>query len=168
MKVTIIYDSVSGHTRKMAEAVAEGAGMVEGIEVSLKHVDDATADDLFSEGVVVGSPTYSGMMTWKLKAFFDQNIKKAWGKVDGRIATAFSSSGGLGGGNEMTLWSILVALLNYGYMVFGMPEYAGKGVTAHYGAVAVGDPGELELKACRMLGKKTSEYVLRSFNSLKK
>ena len=163
MKITIIYDSTYGHTMKMAQAVAEGAGMVEGIDVILKHIDDAVSDDLLSEGVIIGSPTYCGLMTWKLKKFFDECQGTAWGKVDGRIGAAFSSSAGLGGGNELTVCSILNALINYGYIVFGLTEYAGRGVTAHYGAVAVGDPGELELKACRMLGKKTAEYVNRMF-----
>lgn len=48
MKITIIYDTKSGNTRRMAEAIAEGAGMVEGIDVIVKHVDDAVANDLFS------------------------------------------------------------------------------------------------------------------------
>lgn len=164
MKVTIIYDTVSGHTRKMAYAVAEGVQMVEGVDVVVKHVDDALAEeDLFSEGVIIGSPTWCGLMTWKLKAFFDNAQKKAWGKVDGHIGAAFSSSGGLGGGNELAVSSILNALMNYGFVVFGLTEYAGRGVTAHYGAVAVGDPQELELKACRMLGKKMAEYVKKMF-----
>lgn len=165
MKITIIYDTLSGHTRKMAQAVEEGIKMVDGVEVVVKHVDDATPEDLFSEGVIIGSPTYCGLMTWKLKALFDKSQGKAWGKVDGRIGAAFSSSGGLGGGNELAVLSILNALMNYGFLVFGLTEYAGKGVTAHYGAVAVGDPQELELKACRMLGKKTAEYVMRIFGN---
>jgi NAD(P)H dehydrogenase (quinone) len=163
MKITIIYDTLSGHTGKMAQAVAEGAGMAEGVDAVVKHVDDATAEDLFSEGVIIGTPTYCGLMTWKLKALFDKSQGKAWGRVDGRIGAAFSSSGGLGGGNEMAVFSILNALMNYGFLVFGLTEYAGKGVTAHYGAVAIGDPQELELKACRMLGKKTAEYVIKMF-----
>lgn len=165
MKITIIYDTLSGNTRKMAEAVAEGARETDGVEVFVKHVDDSSAEDLFSECVIVGSPTWCGIMTWKLKKFFDDECGKAWGKVNGHIATAFATSGGLGGGNEMTLWSILTALMNYGYMVFGMPEYSGKGVTAHYGAVAVGDPQELELEACRMLGRKAAAYTLKVFGN---
>ncbi|MDP4094069.1 MAG: flavodoxin domain-containing protein [Bacillota bacterium] len=165
MKITIIYDTQSGHTEKMAQAVAEGARSAEGVDIYIKHVDEATSEDLFSEGVIIGSPAYCGLMTWKLKALFDRNMPTVWGKVNGHIGAAFSSSGGLGGGNEMTVMSILNSLLNYGYMVFGLPEYAGKGVTAHYGAVAVGDPGELELKACRMLGKRTAEYVKRMHGS---
>ena len=163
MRITIIYDTLTGNTERMAQAVAEGAGGWEGIEVVLKHVDNASPEDLLSEGVIIGSPTYCGLMTWKLKKLFDDSQKTIWRKTDGHIGTAFSSSGGLGGGNEATLLSILTALMNYGFAVFGLTEYAGKGVTAHYGAVAVGDPGELELKACRLLGQKTAEYVSRMF-----
>ena len=163
MKITIIYDTLSGHTKKMAEAVTEGARLTEGIDVILKHIDEAVPEDLLSEGVIIGSPTYCGLMTWKLKKLFDESVKAAWGKVDGHLGAAFSSSGGLGGGNEAAVFSILNALMNYGFAVFGMTNYTGKGVTAHYGAVAVGDPGELELKACRLLGKRMGEYVVKMF-----
>lgn len=163
MKVTIIYDTKSGNTRRMAEAVGEGAREIEDVEVFVKHVNDAVAEDMLSECVILGSPAWCGLMTWKLKKYLDKSCGTAWNKVSGHIATAFCSSGGLGGGNELTLWSMLNALMNYGYMVFGMPEYSGPGVTAHYGAVAVGNPGELELKACRMLGKMASEHVKRIF-----
>ena len=163
MKITVIYDSYSGHTKEMAHEIVEGAKAFGGIEVVLKHVDDAVGEDFFSEGLIIGSPTYCGLMSWKLKEFFDKSQPVAWGKVDGRIGAAFSSSGGLGGGNEMTVFSILNALMNYGFIVFGLPEYAGRGVTAHYGAVSVGSPKELERKACRMLGYKMAEYVNRMY-----
>ncbi len=166
VKITIIYDTRTGNTEKMAQAVAEGAREPQeygDIKVVVKHVDNAVGEDLLSEGVIVGSPTYCGLMTYKLKEFFDTNTGIAWGKVNGRVGAAFSSSGGLGGGNEMAVLSILNVLLNYGYMVFGIPQYSGKGVTAHYGAVAIGTPQALELKACKMLGKQMAEYVGRMF-----
>lgn len=165
MRIAIIYDSKTGNTEKMAHAVAQGAKENELIEVVLKHVDHAVGEDLLSEGVIIGSPTYCGLMTYKLKEFLDRSAGVAWGKVKGHIGAAFSSSGGLGGGNEMTVMSILNALMNYGYMVFGLPEYAGRGVTAHYGAVAVQTPGEMELEACRMLGRRMAEFVERMFGS---
>jgi len=133
---------------------------LEDIEVKLNHVGKADPEDLLnSDGIIIGSPTHCGVMSWKLKKFFDENVSTAWGKVEGKIAAAFSSSGGLGGGNEMAVMSMVNLLLNYGYLVFGLPEYAAPGVTAHYGAVAVGEPDENEIKACEMLGKKTAEYV---------
>ncbi|AEJ60897.1 flavodoxin/nitric oxide synthase [Spirochaeta thermophila DSM 6578] len=160
-KITVIYDSESGHTKALAEAVAEGA-REGGVEVAVKHVDEARADDILSsDGLIVGSPTYCGVMSWKLKRFFDESVGAAWGKAKGKIGAAFTTSGGLGGGNEATLFSILSALMNYGFLVFGLPDYSGPGVTAHYGAVAVGEPGEAQKKAARMLGRQTAEYVKR-------
>ncbi|MCS7202364.1 MAG: NAD(P)H-dependent oxidoreductase [Dictyoglomus sp.] len=112
-RVLIIYDSFTGNTKKMAEEVAEGIKEVEGVDVVVKHVDDAVPEDLLNcDGIIVGSPAYCGTLTWKLKKFFDESVKVAWGKVKGKIGTAFSSSGGLGGGNEATLFSILAILMN--------------------------------------------------------
>ena len=160
MTITIIYDSKSGNTEKMAEAVAEGVKQAGDITIKLNHIDEAVPEDLLnSDGIIIGSPTHCGVMSWKLKKFFDENTSTAWGKVDGKIAAAFSSSGGLGGGNEMAVMSMVNMLMNYGYLVFGLPEYAAPGVTAHYGAVAVGEPDENDLKSCRLLGQKTAEYV---------
>ncbi len=159
-KVSIIYDSKSGHTKKMAEAVSAGVSEVEGVNSIVKHIDKADPIDLLeSEGVIIGSPTHCGLLSWKLKKFFDENTGEAWGKVGGKIGAAFSSSGGLGGGNERTVVSILNILMNYGFMVFGLPDYAAPGVTAHYGAVAIGEPNEEELKSCRLLGRRMAEYV---------
>ncbi|MFW6026537.1 MAG: flavodoxin family protein [Candidatus Woesearchaeota archaeon] len=160
MKVTIIYDTRSGNTEKMAQSVKEGIDLVEGITGIAKKVEEASADDLLeSEGLIVGSPTHCGLLSWKLKKFFDSITKEAWSEVKGKIGTAFATSGGLGGGNEMAVLSILNLLMNYGYLVFGLPDYAAPEVTAHYGAVAVGEPDQDELKSCRMLGQQMAEYV---------
>ena len=159
--VTVIYDTRSGHTRMMAEAVAEGARAVTGVKVKIMQVEEATGQDILeTEGLIVGSPAHCGLLSWRLKKLFDDNIDTAWGKVKGHIGAAFASSGGLGGGNEMTLWSILNILLNYGFLVFGLPEYAAPGVTAHYGAAAVGKPGANEIESCRLLGLRMAEFVL--------
>ncbi|NIM04529.1 MAG: flavodoxin family protein [Armatimonadetes bacterium] len=160
-KIAVIYDSQTGNTKAMAEAVAEGARKVEGIEVRLKTADEAGADDfLWADGVALGSPCYVGLMSAKLKAFLDTS-HEAWSKVDGKIGCAFSSAGGAGGGAELTCLAILTALMNYGFLVFGVPDYVKPGVTLHYGAVAVGRPDETALSACRLLGERLTEHVIR-------
>lgn len=160
-KILVLYDTQSGNTRCMAEAVAEGAGSLAGAEVTLKAVEEAHARDLFEhDGIAVGSPTWCGQMTWKLKKFFDESTC-VWGKVEDKVGCAFSTSGGQGGGNEMACLSILSVMLNYGMLVFGVTEYSSEEMTAHYGAVAVGEPDERELAACRMLGRKLAEHVKR-------
>lgn len=159
--ILVLYDSGTGNTGAMAKAVAEGAEMIPQVKAALKHVDEATASDLLEhDGFAVGSPAWCGGMTWKLKRFFDESFC-AWGKVEGKVGCAFSSAGGQGGGAELTCLSVLSVLLNYGMLVFGVTEYSSDKMTAHYGAVAVGQPSEEELAACRLLGRKLAEHVER-------
>jgi flavorubredoxin len=57
-KVLIVYDSYTGRTGKMAEAVAEGARAVDGTQVVLKRAVQTTAQDLDGiAALVLGSPT---------------------------------------------------------------------------------------------------------------
>ncbi|HPX31840.1 MAG TPA: flavodoxin domain-containing protein, partial [Smithella sp.] len=43
-KILIVYHSQTGKTQKMAQAVAEGAKSIEGVEVILKKAADATLE----------------------------------------------------------------------------------------------------------------------------
>jgi Multimeric flavodoxin WrbA len=168
-KVLVLYDSSTGNTEKMAYLVAEGAKRVEGIEVRIKKVDDATREDvLWADGLAVGSPTHMGIISWKLKKFFDEELGELWGEIDGKIACAFSSSGGWGGGNEVACMSILTVLMNFGFLVFGVTDYVGKKFTLHYGAVVAGEPrSEEEKEACRRLGERLAQYVAIFFDGKK-
>ena len=66
--ILIVYDSKTGNTEKAAKLVAEGVKEIEGIECILKKVDDVSLDDLLrSDGIIIGSPTYYGLMSSKIK-----------------------------------------------------------------------------------------------------
>ena len=66
-KVLILYDSASGNTAKMAELVAAGAVGIQGIEVRMRRIEEASADDvLWCDGLAVGSPTNMGLLSWKM------------------------------------------------------------------------------------------------------
>jgi len=159
VKVLVVYDSLTGNVERMAKAVAEGARDA-GAEVVLKKVEDVDPDELpLYDGYAFGSPTHCGTMSLKMNEFFTVKAIKYWGKLGYKVACAFTSSGGLGGGNEMTLWSLISAILNFGMMTFGVPDYVAPGVTLHYGAVAVGKPDEHALEACRLLGRKLVEHI---------
>jgi len=160
-KVLILYHSASGNTAKMADLVAEGAGSIPGIEVRLRDVDSATAEDVYwCHGLAVGSPTNMGILSWKMKRFWDEVMGPHWMKVDGKIACAFSSSGGWGGGSELACQSILTVLMNFGFLVFGVTDYAGKLMTLHYGAVGAREPRSEDVQAaCRTLGRRLAEWV---------
>ena len=151
-KVLVLYDSASGNTAKMAGLVAEGAAGIPGTEVRLRQVGAATAEDvLWCDGLALGSPTNMGLLSWKMKRFWDEPMAPYWMKVDGKIACAFSSSGGWGGGTELACQSLLTVLLNFGFLVFGVTDYAGKLTTAHYGAITAREPREEGTQAaCRL------------------
>ncbi len=159
--ILVLYDSKSGNVAKMAQLVAAGAATIPDTEVRLRSVADATAADvLWCDGLAVGSPTNMGILSWKMKRFWDETMFEHWMKVDGKIACAFSSAGGWGGGMELACQSLLTVLMNFGFLVFGVTDYAGKMTTAHYGAVTAREPrGVDEQAACRLLGQRLAEWT---------
>lgn len=145
----------------MAEFVAEGARRIGDTEVRLCSVDEAKpADVLWCDGVAVGSPTNMGVLSWRMKKFWDEDMRPHWMEIDGKIGCAFSSAGGWGGGMELACQSILTVLMNFGFLVFGVTDYASKMVTLHYGAVTAKEPRNQEdADACRILGQRLAEWT---------
>lgn len=145
----------------MAQFVAEGARSIADTEVRLRSLDEAKADDvLWCDGIAVGSPTNMGVLSWKMKRFWDDTMNEHWMKIDGKIGCAFSSAGGWGGGMELACQSILTVLMNFGFLVFGVTDYASKLVTLHYGAVTAKEPRTEESQAaCRLLGQRLAEWT---------
>jgi NAD(P)H dehydrogenase (quinone) len=160
-KILVLYDSRSGNTEKMAHLVAQGAAAIPGTEVRVRKVGLAKADDVaWCDGLAVGSPTNMGLISWPMKRFWDEEMFDSWMKVDGKIACAFSSSGGWGGGTELACQSILTVLLNFGFLVFGVTDYVGKLATCHYGAITAREPRtDNDQAACRKLGQRLAEWV---------
>ena len=101
-KILILFDSATGNVEQMAALVAEGATLVPDSEVRVLSVEEAKAADVeWCDGIAVGSPTNMGVLSWKMKRFWDTDMADSWMKVDGKIACAFSSAGGGGGGMEL-------------------------------------------------------------------
>lgn len=159
-KILVLYYSQEGHTKKMAEFVAEGAKEIPNIEVRLKSIYEADREDIFwCDGLALGSPTYLGTVASEMKKFWE-NLLPDWQKIDGKIGCAFSSQGGWGGGAELTCQTLLNIMINYGFLVFGVTDYSGKQFTAHYGATQAGEPRqEKEIESCKRLGKRLAEWV---------
>jgi NAD(P)H dehydrogenase (quinone) len=154
-KILIVYDSKTGNTEKMAIAVAEGAKQIENVEVTVKKVDKTSLEDLrSSDGIIMGSPTYYGQMSGRLKTFIDESVK-IHGELEGKVGAAFTSSGGTASGAETTLLSILQAMLVHGMIVQGRPDHK------HYGAAAVDSPSEKDIEYCTELGKRVANLVVK-------
>lgn len=154
-RVLIAYFSKSGNTKEMAQSIKEGLDSMGDVDVALKKVQDTTIDDLrSSDGIIVGSPTYFGVMAAEVKQLMDKSIQ-CYGKLVGKVGGAFTSSGMIGGGNETTIMSILQGLLIHGMIVRGVQK------GNHYGPVSVGAPNEEVRDECVQYGKMIGGLVKR-------
>ena len=151
--VLVVYDSRTGNTERMAHAVAEGAKTVKGTRVVAMKVDDAKMSDLVdSDAIIIGSPTYYGNMSGKMKSFIDKSYG-IHGKLVGKVGGAFTSSGDTASGAETTLLSILNAMLIHGMIIQGRHDIK------CYGPTAVELPNEKEIESCNELGKRVASLA---------
>ncbi len=149
-KVLVLYYSMYGHIERMAEAIAEGANTVEGVEVVVKRVPEiipedkaramgvkldqkaaiATTEELPRyDAIIFGTPTRFGNMAAQMRNFLDQT-GKLWmeGALIGKVASVFTSSATQHGGQETTITSFHSTLLHHGMIISGVP-YSCKGLT---------------------------------------
>lgn len=151
-KGIVIYYSKSGNTKRMAEIIATAMNDAE-LPTECKSVADVQADDLLDyDAIVLGSPTYYGQMAAPIKQLIDETVG-FHGKLDGKVAAAFSSSGNIAGGNETTVMGMLEAMLIAGCVVQGDPR------GDHYGPVSIGKPDERVERQCQRRGKRVAELT---------
>lgn len=153
-QILVVYDSRTGNTEKMAFAVADGARKVKGARVVILKVDKAKLGDLTdSDAIIIGSPTYFGNMSGKMKSFIDRTYG-IYGKLIGKVGGAFTSSGDTACGAETTLLSILKAQLIHGMIVQGRCH------DKHYGPTAVESPNKKEIESCKELGERVARLAV--------
>ena len=147
MKLLILYYSMFGHVHRMAEAVAEGARDVPGVDVVMRrvpetlpaevlakvgatelqkkfsHVPVCTLQELAdADAVIFGTPTRFGNMCAQMRQFLDATggIWKA-GTLVGKAGSVFTSSATQHGGQESTILSFHTTLLHHGMVLVGLP-----------------------------------------------
>lgn len=82
-KLLIVYHSLTGGSRQMAEAAAEGADP-EG-PFALKTAADAGPDDLLdSDGYIFCAPENLAAIAGVMKDFFDRSYYPVLGRIEGR------------------------------------------------------------------------------------
>jgi NAD(P)H dehydrogenase (quinone) len=147
VKVQVIFYSMYGHVYKMAQAVAEGAKQVPGVEVSLYQVAELVPTDMLekfgakaarasfanvpiatvdqlpeADAIIFGTPTRFGNMAAQMRNFLDQT-GALWikGSLIGKIGSVFASTGTQHGGQETTITSFHSTLLHHGMVIVGVP-----------------------------------------------
>lgn len=126
--VLIVYATDWGSTKKMAEAIAEGAKSVHQTKVLVKPAEETTSEDvLSSDALVLGSPVHMGSADWRVKQFIDKVCSKLWMKdlLIGKVGAVFTSGGGFGnagGGCEITMLGLLNNLVELGLLIVPLPK----------------------------------------------
>jgi multimeric flavodoxin WrbA len=81
----IVYHSMTGGTRQMAAAAAEGARCEPALNVRLVEAGDASAGDLLSaDGFMFATPENLAAISGRLKEFFDRTYYAALERLDGK------------------------------------------------------------------------------------
>ena len=161
MKILVTYHSLSGNTERMAEAVVTGAQSVSGVQVLLKRVGHVTAEDLLSaDAVVVGSPVYWSNMSGEVKTFFD-NWQFKFGvfpefKMKNKVGAAFATGGQISSGKEVTMLTMLAAMLGNQMIVV-----SGGGAFGASATTEGESPGidKTELAEAKALGVRVAEVA---------
>ncbi|MDT3679840.1 MAG: NAD(P)H-dependent oxidoreductase [Burkholderiaceae bacterium] len=83
-RLLIVWWSMTGGTRQLAEALAEGAREEPGIEVVSMRGDEADAADvLAAQAFVFATPENLASMAGMMKDFFDRTYYPVLGRIDG-------------------------------------------------------------------------------------
>lgn len=169
ISVLVAYYSTSGTTRRLAEAVAEGAGKA-GADVRLRravetappevvagrpdwvanleeteHLEPPTHDDLrWADAIMIGSPTRYGNLASPILQFLE-TTGPLWfaDELVGKVAGGFASVGTAHGGHESTLLALSHVFHHWG-AIYVSPGYGGeamRGVGNPYGVSALASLG---------------------------
>lgn len=84
-RLAIIWHSLTGGSKALAEAAAAGAAGTTGIETELRHADDAQPHILLdADGYIFAFPENLAAISGVMKAFFDRSYYPCLGRIEGR------------------------------------------------------------------------------------
>ena len=126
-----------------AKAVAQGAGSIDEVEVTIKRVPELMSEEAARnagakldqdapiasveelpeyDAIIFGTPTRFGNMCSQMRSFLDQTGKH-WmsGALVGKVGSVFISTASQHGGQETTITSFHTTLFHQGMIVVGVP-----------------------------------------------
>ena len=104
-KIVIVFHSGYGHTKKVAEAVAEGSGgTLLAIDAEGNLPEGGWEQLAAADAIVFGSPTYMGSVSWQFKKFADASSKPWFGQQwKNKLAAGFTNCASMNGDKLSTL-----------------------------------------------------------------
>ena len=114
--VVVVYHSGYGHTQRMAQAVAEGAG-AQLLAIDAEGNLPEGGWDLLkaADGIIFGSPAYMGSVSWQFKKFADASSRPWYAQQwKDKIAAGFTNSSGMSGDKFNVLVTLFTLAMQHG------------------------------------------------------
>ena len=114
--IAVVFHSGYGHTQRMAQAIAAGAG-AELIAIDAEGNLPAEGWETLAaaDAIIMGSPTYMGSVSWQFKKFADASSKpwytQAW---KDKLFAGFTNSAALNGDKSSTLNYLFTLAMQHG------------------------------------------------------
>jgi NAD(P)H dehydrogenase (quinone) len=114
--IVVVFHSGYGHTQRMAQAVAQGAGArLLAIDAEGNLPAGGWEQLEAADAIIFGSPTYMGSVSWQFKKFADASSRpwyaQAW---KDKIAAGFTNSAGMSGDKQGTLLTLFTLAMQHG------------------------------------------------------
>jgi multimeric flavodoxin WrbA len=84
-KLLIVFNTMTGGTKQMAQAAADGATSESEVQVNLIHATKAGATEVLeADGFIFATPENLAAISGLMKDFFDRTYYAALGRIEGR------------------------------------------------------------------------------------
>ncbi len=157
MQISIIYESKTGNTAKAAQYIIEGIEKVADVQAKAFQIGDI--DERYvkeSNALIVGTPTYNGSLSGKVKMWLETELVKL--NVAGKLGGAFATAAFIHGGGDLAIQTILTHLMVDGMMVYSSGQSKGMPVI-HLGPVAISPNMDDFTELFRIYGQRMAEQV---------
>ena len=179
-KVAVVFHSGYGHTLRMAQSVAEGAGAeLVAIDADGNLPAGGWETLAAADAIIMGSPTYMGSVSWQFKKFADASSKPWYSQSwKDKVFAGFTNSATMNGDKLSTLHYLFTLAMQHSGIWVGTGMKASNNKAAQRndlnyvgsfaGAMAQSPsdasvaemlPGDLE--TARLFGKRVAEVAAR-------
>jgi multimeric flavodoxin WrbA len=179
-KIAVVFHSGYGHTQRMAQSVADGAG-ADMVTIDAEgNVSDAGWATLnAADAIIMGSPTYMGSVSWQFKKFADASSKawfsQAW---KDKLFAGFTNSATMNGDKLSTLHYLFTLAMQHSGVWVGtgmLPSnskaaqrndinYVGSFAGAMAQSPSDASPAEMpqgDLDTAKLFGKRVADMAAR-------
>ncbi len=179
-KVAVVFHSGYGHTQRMAQAVAEGAGAeLIAIDAEGNLTEAQWASLGAADAIIMGSPTYMGTVSWQFKKFADASSKPWFGQAwKDKVFAGFTNSATMNGDKHSTIHYLITLAMQHSGIWVGtgmMPSntkaatrndinYVGSFAGAMAQSPSDSSPAEMlpgDLETAKLFGKRVAEVAAK-------